>query len=492
MKEGAPGLPLLLLTHRVDFMLHRRTKIVCTIGPASAKPRMLEKLVERGMDVARLNFSHGTHEEHGSVIETIRRLSRERGREVAVLQDLAGPKIRVGGIRGGSALLKPRTDFTLTTRDVPGDEKEISISFLGLPSMVKVGDRILLSDGTLELKVLSRDACNIRCRVMVGGVLGTHKGITLPATTLSIPALTEKDRKDMQFGIRQRVDFFALSFVRSASDLEEARKILKREHADIPLIAKIEKHEALNRLDEIVDAADGLMVARGDLGVEIPLENVPLVQKAIIRKANQAGKPVITATQMLRSMVENPRPTRAEVTDVANALLDGTDAVMLSEETAMGQFPVEAVSMMAKIARRTERIFSQERERPRGGGKSKKGEISEAISHATRSVAVDISAKAIITCTTSGSTARQVSKFRPSVPIIAISPHLETVRRLSLSWGVIPLLSSAYSDTDDMIDKAVQRALQSGIVHKGDPVVITAGIRVGLPGSTNLLRAVIV
>jgi len=473
-------------------MSYRRTKIVCTIGPTSASPGVLKKLMHRGMDVARLNFSHGSREEHRSVIETIRQISQEQGKEVAILQDLAGPKIRVGGIRGGSAVLKPRADFTLTTRDVPGDEKETSISFLGLPSMVKAGQRILLSDGALELKVLSRDGCNIHCKVVVGGVLGAHKGINLPATTLSIPALTEKDKEDMQFGIQQGVDFMALSFVRSASDIEEARRILRQENSDIPLIAKIEKHEALSHLDEIIGASDGLMVARGDLGVEIPLENVPILQKAIIQKANWAGKPVITATQMLRSMVENPRPTRAEVTDVANALLDGTDAVMLSEETAMGRFPVEAVSMMARIALRTERVFSQGRRKDREEGKSSRGEISEAISHATRSVAIDISAKAIITCTTSGSTARQVSKYRPSVPIVAISPHMNTVRRLSLSWGVIPLLSSAYFDTDDMVDKAVQRTLKSGIVRKGDPVVITAGIRVGLPGSTNLLRATIV
>jgi pyruvate kinase len=473
-------------------MSYRRTKIVCTIGPTSASPGILKKLMDRGMDVARLNFSHGSQEEHGSAIETIRRISQEQGKEVAILQDLAGPKIRVGTIRGGSVVLKPRADFTLTTRDVPGDEKEVSISFLGLPAMVKTRDRILLSDGALELKVLSRDACNMYCKVVVGGALGAHKGINLPATTLSIPALTEKDKEDMQFGIQQGVDFMALSFVRSASDIEEARRILRREKSDIPLIAKIEKHEALSHLDEIIGASDGLMVARGDLGVEIPLENVPVLQKAIIQKANRAGKPVITATQMLGSMVENPRPTRAEVTDVANALLDGTDAVMLSEETAMGRFPVEAVSMMARIALRTERAYTQEGEKDRREGKSRGGEISEAISHATRSVAIDISAKAIITCTTSGSTAREVSKYRPSVPIVAISPHLNTVRRLSLSWGVIPLLSSAYFDTDDMMDKAVQRTLKSGIVRKGDPVVITAGIRVGLPGSTNLLRATIV
>jgi pyruvate kinase len=423
----------------------------------------------------------------------IRRISQEKGKEVGILQDLAGPKIRIGAIGGGSVVLKPRAEFVLTTREVPGDVREVSISFSALPSMVKKGDTILLSDGALELKVLAQDAQDIRCCVIVGGVLGAHKGINLPATTLSIPALTAKDREDMEFGIGEEVDFMALSFVRDARDLQEARQILKGKEADIPLIAKIEKHEALDHLDEIVAASDGLMVARGDLGVEISLENIPVLQKAIIGKANSAGKPVITATQMLGSMVENPRPTRAEVTDVANALLDGTDAVMLSEETAMGRFPAEAVAMMAKIALRTERMSSWEakvKENTQQG--KRRGDISEAISHATRSMAMDISAKAIITCTTSGSTARQVSKYRPPVPIIAISPHLSTVRRLSLSWGVLPLLSRAYHNTDDMIDKAMERATQSGILHQGDAVVITAGIRVGVPGSTNLLKATIV
>lgn len=474
-------------------MPFRRTKIVCTIGPASASPRVLKRMVDRGMDVARLNFSHGTREEHRFLIQMIRQISQERGKEIGVLQDLAGPKIRIGGIRGGSVVLKPRAEFVLTTREVPGDVREVSISFSALPSMVKKGDTILLSDGALELKVLSQDAEDIRCCVIVGGVLGAHKGINLPATTLSIPALTDKDREDMEFGIGEGVDFVALSFVRDACDLQEARQILKEKDADIPLIAKIEKHEALDHLDEIVAASDGLMVARGDLGVEISLENIPVLQKAIIGKANSAGKPVITATQMLGSMVENPRPTRAEVTDVANALLDGTDAVMLSEETAMGRFPAEAVAMMAKIALRTERMspWKAKVEGNTEQGKRRR-DISEAISHATRSMAIDISAKAIITCTTSGSTARQVSKYRPPVPIIAISPHLSTVRRLSLSWGVLPLLSRAYYNTDDMIDKAMESATQSGILQKGDAVVITAGIRVGVPGSTNLLKATVV
>jgi len=474
-------------------MALRRTKIVCTIGPASASARVLRKMVDRGMDVARLNFSHGTREGHRSVIQTIRQISGERGKEVGILQDLAGPKIRVGGIQGGSVLLKPRAELTLTSREVPGDEREVSISLPALPSLVKKGDTILLSDGALELKVLSRDGQDIHCRILVGGWLGAHKGINLPATTLSIPALTDKDREDMEVGILEGVDFMALSFVRDASDLEQARQILKAREADIPLIAKIEKHEALDHLDEIVAASDGLMVARGDLGVEIPLENVPMLQKAIIAKANQAGKPVITATQMLGSMVENPRPTRAEVTDVANALLDGTDAVMLSEETAAGRFPAEAVAMMARIAIRTERTFPGEGPANEGSHMDRrKGDISEAISHATRSMAIDISAKAIITCTTSGSTARQVAKYRPPVPIIAISPHLSTVRRLSLSWGVLPLLSGAYRNTDEMIDRALERASQSGILHKGDAVVITAGIRAGVPGSTNLLKATVV
>lgn len=440
--------------------------------------------------MARLNFSHGSQEEHRILIQRIRQISQERGKEVAILQDLAGPKIRIGGFKEGPVILRPRADFILTNREVPGDEREVSISFPQLPSMVKRGDAILLGDGALELKVLSHDRQDIHCRVIVGGQLSAHKGINLPATTLSIPSLTEKDREDMAFGIAQEVDFIALSFVRNAFDVREARRFLEERDSDIPLIAKIEKHEALEHLDEIVRVSDGLMVARGDLGVEISLEEIPILQKTIIRKANGAGKPVITATQMLRSMVENPRPTRAEVTDVANALLDGTDAVMLSEETAVGRYPAEAVAMLVRIAHRTERILPFREEEP--GSTRHKGEISEAISHATRSVAMDISAKAIITCTTTGSTARQASKYRPPVPIVGISPRLGTVRRLMLSWGVVPLLSPDYEDTDDMIEKALGRTLQSGIVHKGDAVVITAGIRAGVPGTTNLLKAILI
>ena len=467
-----------------------KTKIVCTIGPASRSPEVLERLVRAGMDVARLNFSHGTREEHGRVIADVRRVARRLGRTVAVLQDLAGPKIRIGPVRSGPVVLEPGASFTLTARKVPGDAAAVSINYPALVADVRKGDVLLLSDGALELEVVAVEGRDVRCRVVIGGPLNSFKGINLPARSLRAPSLTAKDREDLRFGLESDVDYVALSFVRNAEDIATVRRHMKRCGGSVPVIAKIEKHEALDNMDAIVEAADGIMVARGDLGVETPLEKIPQVQKALIRKSRAAGKPVITATQMLRSMVDSPRPTRAEVTDVANAILDGTDAVMLSEETAMGKYPVESVSMMDAIARETERASR----RPDGDGPRRDGpgpipgSLPGAVARAASSLAAEVGAAAIITFTQSGSTARLVSRCRPDVPVLAYTPSERTRRQLALCWGVYPIVGANRAGTDGMIAAALRAALSSGLVWKGQTVVITAGVPPGRPGTTNLIK----
>jgi len=465
-----------------------KTKIVCTIGPASSSYEKIEKLIQGGMDVARLNFSHGSHEKHHQVIENIRQASLKTNESVAILQDLGGPKIRIGKIEKGLILLKEGSSFILTNREVPGDEQGVSVTFPFLSQKVKKGDRIFLADGTLELKVKGLTPIDIICRVVRGGKLTSRKGINIPNVSMDISSLTEKDYQDILFGIKNKVDFVGLSFTRNAEDVLRARKFLKENGAEnISLIAKIEKKEAVDNLKEIIETSDGIMIARGDLGVEIPLENVPLVQKNIIKRCNLAGKPVITATQMLMSMVSSPRPTRAEVTDVANAILDGTDAIMLSEETAVGNYPLEAVETMNKIALRVEKAIDYEKilsER----SLSVKPTNPDAISHATCQVALDLKAKAIVTFTLSGSTARMVSRYRPPVPIIAASTQDSTVRKLALSWGVYPFKSEELENTDDMIEKSRKVALATGLVKKGDKIIITAGIPFKIPGTTNLLK----
>lgn len=465
-----------------------KTKIVCTIGPASNSYEKIEKLIQRGMDVARLNFSHGSHEEHYQVIKNIRWTSLKTNKSVAILQDLGGPKIRIGKIEKESIFLKENSSFILTNREVPGDEQEVSVTFPSLPQKVKRGDCIFLADGTLELKVKELTPTDIICRIVRGGKLTSHKGINIPNISMDISSLTEKDYQDILFGIKNRVDFIGLSFIRNAEDILRVKKILKENGAeDISLIAKIEKREAVDNLKEIIEVSDGIMIARGDLGVEIPLENVPLVQKDIIKRCNFVGKPVITATQMLMSMVNVLRPTRAEVTDVANAILDGTDAVMLSEETAVGNYPLEAVETMNRIALRTEKAIDYKKilsER----SLSVKPTNPDAISHATCQVAMDLNAKAIVTFTLSGSTARMVSRYRPPVPIIAASTRDSTVRKLALSWGVYPFKSDELENTDDMIEKSKKIALKTGLANLGDKIVITAGIPFKIPGTTNLLK----
>ncbi len=468
----------------------QKTKIICTIGPASESPEVLEQMVRAGMDVARLNFSHGSYEEHERKIRRIREISERLGKPVAILQDLSGPKIRVGKVREGGLDLKRGERITLTSRKEGTGERVISINYPSLPQEVKPGDKILLADGTIELEVLYSNGIEIQCQVQVGGVLTSHKGVNVPTGTLKISTFTEKDQEDLRFGIQHGVDLVSLSYVKDPSDIERVKDFLKRESVEIPVIAKIERKEALENLDRILEASDGVMVARGDLGVETPLEKVPNVQKRIIKKANVLGKPVITATQMLRSMVEHIQPTRAEVTDVVNAIYDGTDAVMLSEETASGKFPVETVEMMAKIARAAEEEFPHELFLRR----EIEGRISlaQAITQAASVLARDAEAKVIVTPTESGSTARWVSRLRPLQPILALSRHSSTVRRLTLCWGVYPMLVSDWKDTDDMLERAKEIPKELGWVSPGDKIVIIAGVPISIPGTTNLIKVEIV
>ncbi|MBW1739652.1 MAG: pyruvate kinase [Deltaproteobacteria bacterium] len=461
-----------------------RTKIVCTIGPASESPEVIRALIQNGMNVARLNFSHGSRREHKDKIRLIRSVSDELDQPVAIVQDLAGPKIRVGRLPDPGVRLETGQTFILTNQDVEGTSERVSVSYPNLPAEVREGDHILLADGFMELIVKGADRFNVYCEVITGGVLTSHKGLNLPTRTIQAPSLTEKDLKDLLFGLENEVDYVALSFVRKAEEIVTAKEVIRKSKKDTPVIAKIEKHEAVQRIDEILEAADGIMVARGDLGVEIPLESVPIVQKMLIRKANALGKPVITATQMLRSMVDSPRPTRAEATDVANAVLDGTDAVMLSEETANGNYPVRAVQFMSRIIESAEQGGLYE-----GPAKlTPKNDIPESVAHASCVVADCLDASAIVAPTQSGQTARQISRFRPARPIIALSPNQNTVRRLTLVWGCLPRLVADPKDTDDMFDKAAQSALETGQVSKGELVVITAGHPVAEPGSTNMIR----
>jgi len=468
----------------------RKTKIVCTIGPASDSPQVLEALIQAGMNVARLNFSHGTHEEHLRKIRTIRQIADRLRQPVAILQDLGGPKIRVGKVKDGGVDLRRGEDFFLTNQEMMGDEKGVFVSYAPLPDEVKPGDTILLSDGTIELRVLKSDGQNIQCRVMVGGLLTSHKGVNFPTRSILASAFTEKDQRDLFFGIQHGVDFIGLSYVREAADIRGVKRFLEKESADIPVIAKIERKEALEHIDEILWASDGIMVARGDLGVETPLEKVPNVQKMLIRKANDSGKPVITATQMLRSMVDHTQPTRAEVTDVVNAIYDGTDAIMLSEETASGQFPVEAFQMMAKIARSAEEEF------PHSlflGRKTDDGmNVQRAITRAASLLAEEVGAKVIITPTESGSTARWVSKLRPRQPILALSRHISTVRELNLCWGVTPVLVPDWKDTDEMLERSKRIPKELEMASAGEKIVIIAGVPISLPGTTNLIKVEIV
>jgi len=461
-----------------------KTKIICTLGPASDSPSVIKRLIQKGMNVARLNFSHGTHEEHGEKIKLIRTISEEMGKPVAILQDLGGPKIRVGVIREPGIQLKSGQSFTLSGLPVESNEQQVSVSYANLAREVKAGDRILLSDGMMELVVKSTDENSIQCEIITGGLLTSHKGINVPTSSLTVNALTDKDREDLDFGLKNEVDYVGLSFVKSENDIQVVKDIIKQGNQDIPVIAKIEKHEALDCIDAIMEKADGIMVARGDLGVEIPLENVPRLQKSLIRKANAAGKPVIIATQMLRSMVDAPRPTRAEATDVANAVLDGADAVMLSEETAVGNYPAEAVEYLVRIAEDAEKSYPHEKYLR----VTSKSNVSESVSYASCILADQLGAKVILASTKSGSTAMNISRFRPKARIVALSPGKGVVRRLSLYWGCMSYVMDEVQNTDELIENASRYALENGHAQKGDCVVITAGQPVWVSGTTNMLR----
>lgn len=466
----------------------RKTKIVCTIGPASESPDVLRKLIQAGMNVARLNFSHGDFEEHGNRIRNIRQVSAELGRHTAILLDTKGPEIRVGNLKEDSYELEQGGTIILTTEDVLGDNERISVTYANLPNDVEPGATLLIDDGLIGLTVKEIRGNDIVCQINNGGTLKSKKSVNAPGVKISLPGITEKDRADIVFGIEQGVDFIAASFVRKAQDVLEIRELLEEHNAPhIQIISKIENQEGVDNLDDILQVSDGLMVARGDLGVEIPAEQVPLVQKHMIKKCNHIGKPVITATQMLDSMQRNPRPTRAEASDVANAILDGTDAIMLSGETAAGKYPVESVETMSRIAESTEEAMEY-KEILLKQSQAQQTSITEAISQAVANSALDLDAQAILTATESGFTARMVSKYRPKAPIIAVTPNEHVMRRLSLIWGVVPVKGEMVSNTDAMFEMAVNAAVSEGHVQLGDLVVITAGVPVSRSGTTNLIK----
>ncbi len=467
----------------------RRAKIICTMGPSTSSQDTLERMIEEGMDVARINLSHGERNDHKESIRKIRSASKRVGKYIAILQDLQGPKIRAGKIRGGQATLKAKDEFVITSRPVAGTSKIVSTSYKSMPEDVKTGDTILIDDGMIELKVEYVDGQDIICQVVNGGILKDHKGINLPGVDLDIPSITEKDREDLLFGIDQGVDYVGISFVRRAQDVSDVKKILDERGADIPAIAKLEKPEAIENLDEILEVADGVMIARGDLGVEMSPEQVPVVQKEVISKANLCGVVVITATQMLESMTANPRPTRAEASDVANAIFDGTDALMLSGETAVGSYPVESLKMMSRIiAKAEESLFAQPIFRRRRRSTDTDVTFEEAVSEAASIAAEELKARAIVAFTQSGSTARSISKERPHTPIIAFTPHENVQRRLSLYWGVIPRTMGVAIETDSMVQEVESILLKDGSVARGDVIVIIAGSPITSRGGTNLLR----
>jgi pyruvate kinase len=478
--KKVPGLPA------TDF---RRNKIVATVGPACSSQEMLLALMEAGADVFRLNFSHGQHAELAETVSLIRELSRNRRRAVAILGDLQGPKIRTGMMRGDAMILAAGQAVMITTAEVLGEKGIIPTTYRALPKDVRCGDRILLDDGLLELRVVKIDGDDVHCLVLVGGVLKNRKGMNLPGVAVSAPALTEKDLVDLEFCTDQELDYIALSFVRSAADVVQLKDLLYQRQAKIKVIAKIEKPQAVEAFSEILQASDGIMVARGDLGVEINPEKVPLIQKHIIRQCNLAGKPVITATQMLESMVHSPRPTRAETSDVANAILDGTDAVMLSAETASGKYPCEAVAMMVKVAEDVEGD-PQLRERifPYLATQNGYHSLPEAIGQAACQVAESVKAAAILAFTQTGSTAALVAKYRPAVPVYAVTPSQAVRRRMALYAGVRSIRVDIEGDTEAQIRSVEAAVLEAGVLHKGDVVVITMGSPVSDPGTTNLLK----
>ena len=474
----------------------RKTKIVCTLGPSVDNEEMLRKLILAGMDCARFNFSHGTHETQLATYTRLCRVRDELGRPVATMLDTKGPEIRIKTFENGPVTLAEGSTFTLTTQDVPGDSERVSVTYANLHNEVEVGTRILIDDGLIQLTVASIEGQDISCTVMVGGSLSNNKSINIPDTKIQLPALTDKDREDLRFAAENDFDYVAASFVRKASDIQEIRDELAKwggEH--IRIIAKIENREGVDNFDEILTASDGAMVARGDLGVEIPAYEVPVIQKEMISKSYSAGKNVVTATQMLDSMIRNPRPTRAEISDVANAVFDGTSCVMLSGETASGKYPIEALETMVKTVVAAEGAINYWGRFIKNYSLNTSGvsaSITQAISHTCCSTAMDLNANAILAATTSGHTARVISRFRPACPIVALTTSEKVRRQLAISWGVVPLLYGSVDSTDRLFALCVDTARKEGVVTPGDTVVITAGVPLSARGTTNLIKAQVV
>ena len=464
----------------------RKTKIVCTLGPATDREGVLREMLKAGMNVARFNFSHGTHAEHKVRLDALKALREEMNLPVAAMLDTKGPEIRLKSFENGSVHLTGGTEFTLTTEDVVGNETRCSITYAELPGDVKAGDTILLDDGLVRLTVLETTSNAIRCRVENDGTMKNNKGVNVPNVRLSMPYMSQRDRDDILFGVEHGFDYIAASFVRTAADVREIRSLLDKAGSNIRIIAKIENQEGVSNLPDILAVADGIMVARGDMGVEIDFTEIPIIQKNMIAQCVACGKPVITATQMLDSMMENPRPTRAEITDVANAIYDGTSAIMLSGETAAGKYPVEAVHTMDAIARRTESCV--EYGSPVRNKKNTRLSITAATAHAACTTALDIGADAILTVSQRGVTAQMVSRFRPSTTVVALLLDTQVQRQMALYWGVEPLTMPYASNTDELVDFAVQAAEEAGIVKQGDLVVVTAGVPVGVAGTTNMIR----
>lgn len=471
--------------------MQKKTKIVCTLGPSTSSEEMIKELMLNGMDVARLNFSHGTHDAHGEMIRKIKKVREEVGLPIAILLDTKGPEIRTGLAENNEEYtLEKGQDVVVTTKDVECNSKVISVTYKDLPNDVAVGGTILIADGLIELKIKEVGETDVVCEVVNGGELSSRKGVNIPNTRLNLPAITEQDRADIIFGINQGVDFIAASFVRNAAAIREIRSIIKDCNSDIAIIAKIENMEGIENLDEIIEESDGIMVARGDLGVEVDAETLPYIQKTMIQKCNDAFKPVITATQMLDSMIRNPRPTRAEVTDVANAIYDGTDAIMLSGETAAGKYPIEAVRLMAKIACETEGHYNQFRKYDEANLTSKMDGLSSAISYSAVATAERLDAKLIIASSFSGYTARLVSKYKPSANIVGLSPLDRTLRKMQLYRGVRPLKTKEVNSTDQLLTDAITTVTEAGLAESGDVVILTAGVPAGMSSVTNMIKAV--
>ena len=470
----------------------RKTKIVCTLGPATDNEEVLRQMMLEGMNVARCNFSHATYDEHKKRMDMIKKLRKEVGQPVAILLDTKGPEVRVKNFKDGRVTLEDGQLFTLTDDEVEGTKDKVSVTYNRLYEDLEVGMRVLIDDGLIEMQVEQVDRTNIVCRVINGGTVSNHKGVNVPDVDLSMPYISDKDREDILFGISQDVDFIAASFVQKKEDILQLRRLLEKNGgSDIKIIAKIENAQGVTNIDDIIEVSDGIMVARGDMGVEIPYEEVPVIQKKIIKKVYRTGKQVITATQMLESMIKNPRPTRAETTDVANAVYDGTSAIMLSGETAAGSYPVEAVKTMVRIAKRTEQDVDY-RKRFYQSARETDTDITNAICHASCTTALDLNAKAIVTVTKSGTSARMLAKYRPESDIISCATTEKVCRQLSLTWGVTPIVIKEEKEVFNLFDKAIQAAVKMKLLQTGDLTVITSGVPIGVSGTTNMMKVQIV